>query len=394
MRRFSKNNPVPLLLLILISFLFGQAVMAGQASTEQANTEEIQLGEGKNTGKYWPTEGWRTCSPEEVGMDSETLEEAFDYASFPEYRTRSVVVVKNGYIVGEAYYGQIKQNSKHDSHSMAKSFTSALIGIAIGQGLIESVDARVCQYYEEWDCDDQDDIRRTMTLKHLMTVTSGLDWKEDWSYGYKGRNNTLEMARESNYLKYMLERKGLYKPGTRFTYSTGDPMLLSGVIQKATGLTALKYAQKNLFNKIGIPNVTWSHDQAGNTITAWGIRATARDYAKFGYLFLNNGLWDGKQVVPREWVETSTRYQTGVQGWPVYGLLWHVKLPLRLQYSGYEVSSDTNIPRDGYMAEGTGGQNIFIIPSKNLVIVRVASQRASQLDEVDFLETIIGAIKE
>lgn len=381
--------------LLVLSLFIGFGFSTARADTADIDPEFGKyLGQGKNTGQYWPTEDWRSSKPEEVGMDSEALVEAFEYAATPEFRTRSVVVIKDGYIVGEAYYGRVKKSTKHSSHSMAKSYTSALIGIAIGQGLIESVDAKVCQFYEEWDCDDQDDIRRTMTLKHLMTLTSGLDWKEDWSYGYKGRNNTLEMARSSNFLEYMLEREGLHKPGTKFTYSTGDPMLLSGVIQKVTGMTALKYAQKNLFSKIGAPRIRWGHDQAGNTITAWGIRATARDYAKFGYLFLNKGLWGGEQVVPRKWVEASTRTQSGIMGWAAYGLLWHVKLPLRLKYSGFEVSSDTNIPRDSYMAEGTGGQNIFIIPSKNLVIVRVASQRAARLDEVEFLEAIIGAVKE
>lgn len=381
--------------LLVLSLFIGFGFSTARADTAGIDPEFGKyLGQGKNTGQYWPTEDWRSSKPEEVGMDSEALVEAFEYAATPEFRTRSVVVIKDGYIVGEAYYGRVKKSTKHSSHSMAKSYTSALIGIAIGQGLIESVDAKVCQFYEEWDCDDQDDIRRTMTLKHLMTLTSGLDWKEDWSYGYKGRNNTLEMARSSNFLEYMLEREGLHKPGTKFTYSTGDPMLLSGVIQKVTGMTALKYAQKNLFSKIGAPRIRWGHDQAGNTITAWGIRATARDYAKFGYLFLNKGLWGGEQVVPRKWVEASTRTQSGIMGWAAYGLLWHVKLPLRLKYSGFEVSSDTNIPRDSYMAEGTGGQNIFIIPSKNLVIVRVASQRAARLDEVEFLEAIIGAVKE
>jgi CubicO group peptidase (beta-lactamase class C family) len=390
MQRISTKYLVPFLALILITFLCGQAVMAAdQTSKDQEKTAaEKYLAKGKNTGKYFPTDDWRTCKPEEAGMDSAKLIKAFEYAATPEFNTRAVVVIKDGYIVGEAYYGRVKKKSRHTSHSVAKSFTSALIGIAIGQGLIDSVDAKVCQFYDEWDCDDQGDIRRDITLKHLMTVTSGLDWLENWSPGYKGRNDTLEMGQKENYLDYMLDREGLHKPGTKFTYSTGDPMLLSGVIKKATGFTPFEYARKNLFNKIGAPRIRWGHDRAGNTITAWGIMATARDYAKFGYLFLNKGLWDGEQIVPREWVETSTRAQSDVQGWAAYGLLWHVNLPLRLRAYG------SNIPADGYMAEGTGGQNIFIIPSKNLVVVKTANDFAYKLKPVEFLELIIGSIKE
>lgn len=373
---------------ILILFI---AYGASSADDEKPGFDKY-LGQGKYTGEYWPTDDWRTCRPEEAGMDSTKLLQAIEYAASPGFNTDGLVIIRKGHIVGEAYFGNFKSNSKHTSHSMAKSFTSALIGIALDKGLIKSIDEKICQFYDQWDCTDEDDLRSRISIRHVMTLTTGLDWKEDWSPGYTGRNNTLEMARESNYLDYMLEREGLHKPGTRFIYSTGDPMLLSGVIQKATGFTALEYAKKNLFSKIGTPGITWGHDPAGNTITAWGIEATARDYAKFGYLFLNKGRWEDKQIVSEEWVEKSTKTDPSVAMWRAYGYLWHVNLPYRLRWSGSSEPRGT-IPRDGYMAEGVLGQNIFIIPSKDLVIVRVANQTKGGMDLVKFLTMVLSAIE-
>jgi len=342
---------------------------------------------GQNVGEYWPTDDWRTCAPEEVGMDSGKLVRAFEYAANPDYRVKSIAVVKDGYIVGEAYFGDSDVGTSHQSASMAKSFTSALIGIAVEQGLIKSIDERVCQYYEEWDCKDETDYRSSIALRHVMTLTTGLDWEEDWSPGYTGRNDTFEMVRSQDYVAFMLQRKGLHEPGTAFTYSTGDPMLLSGVIEKVSGMTAFEFARKHLLAPIGIRELTWNSDPAGHTMTFAGINAPAREYAKFGYLYLRRGQWDGRQIVPEEWVDVSTRAVSGVDGWECYGLLWHVNLPVRLG-----APPDSGIPADGYMADGVGGQQIFIVPSKRLVVAKNASQDKVQINQAAFLELILDAI--
>ena len=348
----------------------------------------MYVASGRNTGQYWPTDGWRSCAPEEAGMDSGKLAKVFEYAANPDYKVKSVVIVKDGYIVGEAYFGDSHVGSSHESASMGKSFTSALVGIAIEQGLIKGIDEKVCQYFEEWDCGDETDYRSSITLKHVMTLTTGLDWEEDWTPGYSGRNDTFEMVRTGDFLGFMLQKKGLHEPGTTFTYSTGDPMLLSGIIQKVSGMTAFEFAGKNLLEPIGISDLKWSSDSAGHTVTFAGISAPAREYAKFGYLYLNRGQWDGKQVVPAHWVDTSTRAVSGVDGWECYGLLWHVNLPVRLG------APQSSIPSDGYMADGVRGQSIFIVPSKGLVAVKTASQDKIQISQATFLELILDSIVE
>jgi CubicO group peptidase (beta-lactamase class C family) len=200
------------------------------------------------------------------------------------------------------------------------------------------------------------------------------------------------MAQDGHFIKYMAQRKGLYEPGQRFNYSTGDPMLLSRVIQAVTGVTVFEFSRQNLFKPLNIANIDWQADRDGYTSTGWGLNTAVRDYAKFGYLYLNKGAWEDRTVVPREWVETSTQTDPSVKMWNAYGYLWHVNLPLRLSIRKSPVSTAA-IPADGYMAEGVRGQNIFIIPSRDLVVVRVANQKREGLDPVKFLTLILSAIE-
>ena len=385
-RDFFKSS---LMALLVLSLFIGFGISTARADTAGIDPEFGKyLGQGKNTGKYWPTEGWRTSAPEEVGMDSAKLVEAFEYAARPRFKTDGLVIIRKGHIVGEAYFRRFRINKKHISHSMAKSFTSTLVGIAIDKGLIKGLDERLCQYYDEWDCDDEDDTRSRITIRHAMTLTSGLEWHEDWSKWDPSTNDALKMGASGHFMKYMSERDGLHEPGTRFYYSTGDPMLLSRVIQVATGMTAFEFARQNLFKPLNITKVRWDKDQDGYTATAWGLHTTVRDYAKLGYLFLNKGRWEDTQIVSEEWVKNSTKTDPSVAMWRAYGHLWHVNLPMRL--NAYR----SNIPADGYMAEGVLGQNIFIIPSKDLVIVRVANQTQARMNVTRFLKIILSAIKE
>lgn len=383
-------------LLILTGFFLNgcltQTPKASPDITDQKPVPAGHLGQGEYNGKYWPTREWRVCSPEAVGVNSEKLRQAIDYAATPSFNTDGLVIIRKGHIVGEAYFGNFKINSQHVSHSMAKSFTSTLIGIAIDKGLIKGIDERLCQYYDEWDCNDKDDFRSKIAIRHALTLTTGLKWQEDWSRWDPATNDALKMGTSGHFIEYMSAREGLHEPGQRFVYSTGDPMLLSRVIQQATGMTAFQYAKKSLFTPLNITNVRWEKDRDGYTSTAWGLHTTVRDYAKFGYLFLNKGRWEDKQIVSEEWVEKATKTDSSVAMWRAYGYLWHVNLPYRLRWSG---SSEplSNIPRDGYMAEGVLGQNIFIIPSKDLVIVRVANQTGREMDLVKFLNIVLSALE-
>ncbi len=362
----------------ILFFLFG-------CSTAPGIQPVGDLAKGEYRGSYWPTEGWRSCRPEAVGVDSDKLVRALKLVAVPKVNTEGILVIRNGYIIAEEYFGYFEKGYKHISHSMAKSFTSTLVGIAIKQGHLEGIDEKICKFYPEWDCSDKQDPRSRITIRHAMTLTSGLEWNESWKTWDPTTNDALKMGASGQYISYMAKRKGKHEPGQTFFYSTGDPMLLSRVIQKATSMTAFEYARQNLFKPLNITNVTWESDDDGYTATAWGLHTTVRDYAKFGYLFLNRGRWGDKQIVPEEWVAQSTRTDPSVRMWPAYGYLWHVNLPRRSNDWG-------KIPADSYMAAGVLGQNIFIFPSKNLVIVRVANQQRNRLNLPDFLEQVLDAI--
>ncbi len=378
----------------LIMLLVPVCSQAGKntGQVEFGTPETGYIAQGEYSGQYWPTKGWKACKPEAVGMDSEKLLAAVEYAVTPAYKTDGMMIVRSGHIVAEAYPGNFGIESRHVSNSMAKSFTSAIVGIAIDKGFIPGIETKLCHYYEDWDCADKDDPRSRITLRHALTLTTGLEWHEDWTRWDPANNDALKMGASGHYVKYMSHRNGLHEPGKKFIYSTGDPMLLSKVIQDATGKTALEFARQILFAPLNITNVRWDGDRDGYTATAWGLYTTTRNFAKFGFLYLKKGRWEDRQIVPEKWVEQSTQTDSDVNMWKGYGYLWHVNLPLRLSYNKSPHPVDA-IPEDGYMAEGTKGQNIFIIPSKDLVIVRLANQQSEALDLVRFLNMVLDAVK-
>jgi CubicO group peptidase (beta-lactamase class C family) len=344
---------------------------------------------------YWPPQNavdWETRSPESVGMDSAKLDAAIAYAMQDQMDTLGIVILKNGYIIGEAYEDEETINEIHQSFSVAKSVTNALVGIAIEKNLF-TIDDSICQYYEDWVCSDKNDRRSRITIKHLLTLTAGLDWHEDWSCPL----NKFTMAFSDNDavwmhmsflrspINYVLDKSGIHEPGTHFEYSTGAPELLSGVIETSSGMNALEFAKKNLFSPLGITNVTWEDDIEGHTRTYATLAMTTRDYAKFGYLYLKKGKWKDQQLVPETWVQVSTNSGVNPVGVKWYGYLWHVNLPEK-----YGVKN-TDIPADAYSAQGIYGQRIFVIPSKGLVVAKNADEHC-EFDDVRFLTLLLKSI--
>ncbi len=389
-----------MILLAVMTTMGCNGVRQVTSVTPPAPEEMNYIAKGENTGTYWPTKGWKSCRPEAVGMDSQKLLKAMAYAASPEFETQGVAIIKNGYIIAESYWNDFKQDTVHVSNSMAKSFSSALIGIAIDKGLISSVDEKLCDYYPSWNCSDSGDLRSRISLRHALTLTTGLEWHEDWTKWDFKTNDALKMAIDGHFITYASQRPGQHEPGTKAIYSTGDPMLLSGVIQKATGMTAFEFADQNLFGPLNIKNIHWDQDKDGYTATAWGLYTTVRNYAKFGYLFLRNGQWDGQQIVPEQWVKKSTTSDDAVNMWKYYGYLWHVNLPLRLAPANLTENLKNKkgspvpvegIPSDGYMAAGVLGQNIIVIPSKDLLIVKVANQKKERIELSKFIKMVIDA---
>ncbi len=374
-----------LFILVLLSCGGGSAKISAEVNLQNYPF----LGEGSYQGEYFPTSTFRECAPEEVGMDSLKLVKVYNYAANPDIKTEGLLVLRHNYIVLEAYLNGFSPESLHESYSIAKSFASCLIGIAIDRDYLNDESEKVCQFYPEWNNLPDSDLRKQITVKNLLTMTSGLDWNEHDYYGDTSQNDAFIMYQTAeNYLEYVLNKKCVHTPGTFFNYSSGDSMLLSGIIKEATGKNAEEFAVENLFNKIGIKNYYWQKDDAGNVITAWGMGLTLREFGKFGILYLNKGKWGSEQVVSENWVEKSVSPVSSEIYWYGYSF-WLVPV--------FENYRDYNLPGNIYLAWGIHTQQIFVIPDYDIVVVRLGNDNNPENDEwvePEFLKLVIDSVKD
>ena len=338
------------------------ATQAQQTQTPSEQTDATQAQQTQTAPFVWQTD-----DPQNHDMDPAVLADLD--AALPNSSIYSMVVVKDGVIVDEYYQDGYDQNSLYRLNSATKSFTSALIGIAIDQGYIGSVEDPLSDYLPQVLA-QSDTRKQQITLKHLLTHTSGLEWYE-WGNGY---TNWSEFQSAPNWVDYILGRTLIYTPGTQFAYSTGNTHLLTAALEAATGMSAQEYARINLFEPLGITNFQWDTDPQGITDGGNGLHLSTRDAARFGLLFLQNGQWQGEQIVPAEWVATSTTIQNGGagDGTGSYCYQWWRRV---YHAGGYDTYTPPYGERgfDVYYALGHGGQFLFVVPEIDLVCAITAN---------------------
>lgn len=300
-----------------------------------------------------PDDGWEVGAPEDHGMDAAALDALMDYAFADGRHTQGVVVVRRGVIVAERYAPGRDRESPAASWSIGKSIASALIGIAIGDGLIGNVDVPLTDYYPSWIGTE----REAITLRHVLQQATGLAWDETYD---ASATETSDIARlvilETSQLDYVLERPLAAEPGTTFLYSSGNSLLLSGILARATGMSAGELAQERLFGPLGIEGADWWRDTAGTTLTYCCVDMRSRDFARFGQLYLDRGRHQGTQIVPEAWIAESLEPSTAFDG---YGYqLW------------LDGNDERSFPADTFAAHGHNGQHVYVIPSLELVVVR------------------------
>ena len=282
---------------------------------------------------------WIEKTPESIGLDSIEVNELMDFVKIPEFNTQAAILIQGNYIIAE-YYGEgYDKSSLVTSWSVAKSFTSTLIGIAIDEGYISSINDPITDYLPEWKGKDQDNI----LLKHLLAMQSGMD-----------DHPLAGVVFSTNMVKYSLDRDVLRPPETAFSYSNEDSMLLGEILENATGFSVQDYADKKLFNILEIEDKWWT-DQAGNTVTYAGLDMNPRDFAKFGLMVAQDGKWENKEVVSSEWLETATNNYNDLAP---YGFQWWT--------SNSPDEKDYNF----FSAKGLDGQLIYVWPEIDLVFVR------------------------
>ena len=264
-------------------------------------------------------DGWKTATAESLGVDAGRLAAlTASVRAWPELGVHAVLIERSGRLIYEEYFdgfderwgtplGRVSMaaGSIHDLRSVTKSVVSALAGIALGDGAIKSLDQPVVEWFPEYpDLNTAD--RRRLTLAHVMGMTSGLEWNEDMPYT-DPRNDEIRMTRDPDPLHYALSRAFAHDPGAEFNYNGGLVQVMAAVIQRAVKMPIQDYARKKLWEPLGIDTVEWVGDLAGMPSAASGLRLRGRDLAKFGSLYLHGGEWNGRRVLPTDWVELSTR---------------------------------------------------------------------------------------
>jgi len=235
--------------------------------------------------------------------------------------------------------------------SVTKSITSVLTGIAIDKGYIKSLRQPVLDFFPDRKIANLDNRKKKLTIEHLLTMRTG--FCRDFEHGEQQLD---DMRRTNDWVQYMLDQPLLTEPGTEFAYCTGGTHLLSAIITRATGMNELEFARKHLFEPLGINDIIWPADPAGNNTGGFDLYLQSLDMARIGYMLLNGGLWEKKQIVSKKWIEQSTRF-VPLDDNERYGYLWW--------------SPDEN--PDLVEARGRGGQRIIFSSQRNIVLVMTGS---------------------
>lgn len=304
--------------------------------------------QGRATGL---SESWRTATPESQGVDSATLAEAIETARQRGLNIHSFLLVRNGVLIAEAYFYPYDGKTPHDIASVTKPITTTLVGLAIAQGKIESVKQPMLSLFPGRKIANVDERKQRVTVEHLLTMSSGLACKAQ-----AGEPTLWEMLSASDNTQFMLDLPMVAEPGSNYVYCSGGMHLLSAALLQKTGVNAEAFARKHLFAPLGIREWIWPRDMQNVSHGFGNLHLLPRDMAKLGWLFLNRGQWNGKQIVPAAWVAEATRshIKTGGAGTSDYGYGWRVP---------------TNGGLIAFEASGRGGQQISVLPSKKAVIV-------------------------
>lgn len=300
---------------------------------------------------------WTTSTPEEQDMDSSGLEEASTALENLPY-TSSFLVIRGGDLVFERYYHGSAKNQSNNVHSASKSIWGAAIGIAIDQGRIPGVDATIASTLPSRYAAVMGPETRTVTVRDLLTMTSGLQWEED--------TTETRIEQTPDWVAATLTLPRAAPPGTVFNYSTGNSHLGSAVLTSATETTACEFIHENLLAPMGIVAEHWGRDPQGYFSGGYNFSVTPRELAKFGLLYLHNGRWDGEQLVPADWVAASMTNQVDAGAPYSYGYDFWLR-----DIAGHHVA----------MAWGYGGQMIYIVKDLDLVVVLTTNTRDFAEDE-------------
>jgi CubicO group peptidase (beta-lactamase class C family) len=302
----------------------------------------------------WPTKEWQTSTPEEQGMDSAVLARLVEFGTTRDFD--SLLIARHGRIVLDAYYAPYAADIPHAINSATKAVVGTLTAIAHKDGLLDSFDHPMLDFFRDRDVANLDDRKRSITVQALLDMTSGIDWKEPLD----GRpDSVIEMTRSPDWIKFTLDRPMSGAPGDMFNYNSGNPHLLSAIITRLAGRSASDYARAKLFGPLGIENIVWRHDPQGFPLGGFGLALQPRDMAKIGYLYLRNGQWEGKSLLPPGWIDRISHATVNMNQ------VFEPELRYANQFWALP-------KKQVYMAVGYHCQMIMVFPERDIVAVTTA----------------------
>jgi CubicO group peptidase (beta-lactamase class C family) len=325
--------------LLMLSVLFYSCLNESDLKLEYKGFQPVQQ-----------SDGWVLSSPENENMESSFLDKAYNlvYDDSRFIMARSLLVIRNGKLVAEAYPHNINdQNQIQNLQSCTKSFTSILTGIALSKGILDSVSQKFSEIIPNYFTAYPD--KADITIEDALMMRTGIDFNDN--------DHTLDFYQTSgSSVEFVLNLPKKYPPGIVYHYNDGAPQLISAAIQEKCGKSLSLFAEEFIFNPLQIKDWKWESAKDGLTFGAFSLYLKPRDAAKFGQLLLNNGKWNGQQLVDSNWISKATQplVNSSSDG-ASYGYYFRV-------YPAYPA----------YSALGHGGQYIFVVPSRNLVIVYTA----------------------
>jgi CubicO group peptidase (beta-lactamase class C family) len=404
------SRAVAPIILVCILFLFS-AVSSLEAWQGASSTATVT----------WPTKAWPKGTPSSAGLDEAALKD-FDadiaggkYTMTDSFRVfrcgaevfarqyhhdYSQIYAKEAKIKGplnarlsgpynyydSAWHPFYRGTDLHTMQSISKTVTSIILGIAVTRGDFKaSLDTPVLKYFDVAKVKNLDDRKRHLTVENLLTMTSGMNSEELYYPHDSGasENDFVHMEASDDWVQYAIDEPVVEEPGKNFVYSSADAELLAHVFQRETGQDINAYAEKYLFGPLGIRHF-WKRDYAGTVDTEGGLYLNDEDLAKIGFLYLNNGLWEGRQIVSEDWVKRSVAP--------------HVPMPYTVDagrlYYGFNWWL---YPVDGrfvWMATGIGGQNLVVFPEQNLIVVFTGWDLQNEADMTQLLPRLLPAVKE
>jgi len=326
-------------------------------------------------------DGWSIATPDEVGVDPAALCQWSERRlATPRDNIHALLVVRHGKVVFEQYFtgdderwgrplGQVTYDRTmlHDLRSVSKTVTALLVGIALAQQQLASLDQPLFDFLPAY-ADLRTPDKARLTLRHLLTMSTGLDWDETRTPYTDPNNSAIRMMRSDDPYRYVLSEPVVTPPGAKYTYSSGATELLGAILHKATGQRLDEFARAVLFEPLGITAFDWMKLPNGESAAASGLRLKPRDVAKIGHLVLAHGFWQGRQIVPRDYLDEATAPQ--IQGAGAY-------------FYGYQMWVGRSLVHkreiDWAAGFGLGGQRVFVIPSLDLVVVLTAGLYTSPL---------------